>query len=385
LSAADEIAALIERNGPVPFDVFMEHVLYGTDGFFTAGGGAGRAGRDFVTSPQIGALFGVLVGRALDREWDDLGQPDPFVVIEAGAGDGRLAREVLRAEPRCAPALRYVLVERSPALQAQQAERLPLVDPTQCFGPYEVGAFADDDDPLEPVAGTGPLFAQLDTMPARKVEGVVLANELLDNLPFAIAERTSGGWSEVRVALADEGFDEVAVPIADNDVDTFGVEVPVGARVPIPRALDGWFADAAAALRPGRGAVLAIDYLVPFAEVVARSPSWLRTYRGHERGGDALAEPGARDITADVPLEQAVRAAGRAGFAVRAIETQAEWLRGLGIDELVDEGERAWHERASVGDLDALAARSRRTEAAALTDPNGLGGFLVMRAIASRT
>src|SRR5262249_22644900 len=156
----------------------------------------------FVTSPQIGPLFGVLVGRALDREWDAHGRPDPFVVIEAGAGDGRLAREVLRAEPQCAPALRYVLVERSPQLRAEQLQRLPLVDVAQCFGPYARGAEADDDDPLEPVAGIGPLFAQLDTMPARRVDGLVLANELLDNLPFAVAERTADGWTEVRVALA---------------------------------------------------------------------------------------------------------------------------------------------------------------------------------------
>src|SRR5690242_16780312 len=111
MSASDDIAALIERNGPIPFDVFMEQALYGREGFFTRGGGAGRAGRDFVTSPQVGPLFGALVARALDREWDAQGCPDPFMVIEAGAGDGRLAREVWRAQPRCITALRYVLVE----------------------------------------------------------------------------------------------------------------------------------------------------------------------------------------------------------------------------------------------------------------------------------
>src|SRR5438105_1035560 len=173
MSATKTIAGLIERHGPIPFDVYMEHALYGPDGFFTRGGGAGRAGRDFVTSSQLGPLFGVLIGRALDREWDALGRPDPFVVIEVGAGDGRLAREVQRAAPRRAPALRYLLVERSPDLRAEQAKRLELVEPAQCFGGYAHDPVGDDDDPPSPVAGSGPLFAQLDTMPARKVVGVV--------------------------------------------------------------------------------------------------------------------------------------------------------------------------------------------------------------------
>jgi SAM-dependent MidA family methyltransferase len=149
--------------------------------------------------------------------------------------------------------------------------------------------------------------------------------------------------------------------------------------VPLPRALDGWFADAGSILRPGRGVVLLVDYLVPFADIVARSPHWLRTYRAHARGTAPLDAPGTTDITADVPLEHAVRAAGRAGLRVASIERQADWLRDLGVDELVTQGDRMWDERASVGDLAALAARSRRAEAAALTDPSGLGAFMVMR------
>jgi SAM-dependent MidA family methyltransferase len=177
-----------------------------------------------------------------------------------------------------------------------------------------------------------------------------------------------------------ERFVEVAVPLGSADrVETFGVEVPVGARVPVPRALDGWFVEAGSALQPGRGVVLLVDYLVPLAEVVARSPHWLRTYRAHARGASPLDEPGTTDITADVPLEQAERAAGGAGLRVASVERQADWLRDLGIDDLVAEGDRMWEARASVGDLAALAARGRRTEAAALTDPNGLGAFMVMR------
>jgi SAM-dependent MidA family methyltransferase len=109
-SAYEEIVDRIGREGPIGFDAFVELALYGEGGFFTRARGAGRAGRDFVTSPEVGPLFGALVARALDGWWRDAGAPDPFLVIEAGAGRGRLARDVLAAAPQCANALRYVLV-----------------------------------------------------------------------------------------------------------------------------------------------------------------------------------------------------------------------------------------------------------------------------------
>src|SRR5215211_6380558 len=102
---AERIAERIRREGPIPFDRFVDAALYDEEGgFFTRGGGAGRAGRDFVTSPEVGTLFGGLVARALDGWWRELGTPDPFVVVEAGAGRGRLAADVLRAGPACAAA-----------------------------------------------------------------------------------------------------------------------------------------------------------------------------------------------------------------------------------------------------------------------------------------
>jgi hypothetical protein len=66
-------------------------------------------------------------------------------------------------------------------------------------------------------------------------------------------------------------------------------------------------------------------------------------------------------------------AAHAAGLQLVEHRTQAEWLTVLGIDELVDAGRRAWEAGAVRGDLDAIAGRSRVNEAAALTDPHGLG------------
>ena len=91
-------------------------MLYDPDhGFYGAGRGrAGRVGGDFLTSPEVGPLFGAVLARTLDEWWEELGRPRPYVVADAGAGPGTLARAVLAAGPRCGEALDYVAVERPP-------------------------------------------------------------------------------------------------------------------------------------------------------------------------------------------------------------------------------------------------------------------------------
>jgi SAM-dependent MidA family methyltransferase len=357
--------------------------LYEPDvGFFASGHGAGRAGRDFVTSPEVGSLFGACVARALDRSWRELGAPDPFVVVEAGAGNGRLARDVLRAHPECERALHYVLVEVSAALRDEQRERLELEPPDEALGPFAKAA-PDDDAPI-PVSGSGPVMVSLEQLPALELTGVVLANELLDNLPFGIAHASGAGWMEVRIATAAAGvFEEVLVPAEPTDADALdaiveGLTVPLGARLPIPRGVDAWLSACARMLR--HGTLIAVDYVDDALGLLERGAAdgWLRTYRAHARGGAALDTPGTQDITADVVREQLVHAARRSGFTIAADDAQADWLRGLGIEALADEGRRQWETRAHIGDLEALAGRSRVTEASALTDPAGLGAHRVV-------
>jgi NADH dehydrogenase [ubiquinone] 1 alpha subcomplex assembly factor 7 len=372
---APGLAERIHRAGPVPFSTFVEAALYDPDtGFFATGHGAGRAGGDFVTSPEVGPLFGVCVARALDTWWRQLGEPDPFIVMEAGAGVGRLCREVLRAEPDCAPALRYVLVERSSVLREQQRELLVVEPFENALGPSR----PDLEGVPEPVGGSGPIVSALEELPALSVDGVVIANELLDNLPFDVVERTADGWLEIRVGVTDAGeFHEVPVRAADEIVTWLdGLDPPVGTRIPVQRAIEQWIDDRASRLR--RGVVLLLDYAAELDDLAARDGGWLRTYRAHGRGSDPLDDPGSQDITTDVLLPTLRRDAQRAGFTIASESSQAAWLGALGIEELVAEGRAAWEAGAARGDLAALAGRSRATEAAALTDPDGLGAHTVL-------
>ena len=202
------------------------------------------------------------------------------------------------------------------------------------------------------------------------VAGVVVANELLDNLPFDVVERTEGGWAELRVAVASGGgFELVAVDAAPGLVAGLP-EVAVGCRVPVPGRARRWVSEARGLLSAGR--VVALDYGADTVELADRGGmGWLRVH-GADGSGSWLERPGHCDITADVAFDQA-QADHRA-----VVCSQADFLRAHGIDDLVAEGWDRWRERASVGDLEALAARSRVTEAAALLDPAGMGGFTVM-------
>jgi len=358
------VAAEIARRGPIPFAEVVDLALYDpTGGFYASGGHAGRRG-DFLTSPEVGPLFGAVVARALDQAWDRGGSPDVFTVVEAGAGHGALARSVLAAAPRCAPALRYVLVERAARQRAAHAEHLTLDVPAFAFvsGPDD-----DDDEPMAPTpAAVGPIVISLSELPRVSGPCIVLANELLDNIPFGLLERTADGWADVRVGLDDDRLVEVLVPAAHPPQ----LDAEMGARIPEQVRASAWVREAQQLAAPD-GRVISIDYASTTAEMAKRPwVEWVRTYRRHERGAHPLARLGEQDITCEVAVDQLPAPAQDL--------SQADWLRAHGIDDLVEEGRATWRDRASIGDLAAMRARSRVTEAEALLDPTGLGGFRVL-------
>lgn len=362
-------AELVHRaaeRGPLRFDEVMEAALYHPlHGFYSAGGRAGTRRGDFLTSPEVGPLFGELLGRALDRWWEQLGYPVPFVVVEAGAGPGTLAASVRRAAPRCAAVLAWFLVEHAAAQRALHGERLGgqlVEDPVAALRERPGPWFAS----LSPADGAG------DPAPE-----VLFANELLDNLPVRLAERTRHGWAEVCIAAAARGAGslvEELAPLVPADAEQLGrlaPHAPVGSRAPLADRARVWLE---AALASGAGRVVAIDYVSTTADMAGRPQAeWLRTYSDHGRGVGPLERLGEQDITCEVAVDQL--------GAVRAPDSdrrQADVLADWGIDELVAEGRRSWTERAHVGDLAAIAARSRVREAEALTDPAGLGAFRVL-------
>ncbi|HLM29964.1 MAG TPA: SAM-dependent methyltransferase [Acidimicrobiales bacterium] len=385
MGVAEQLVERARRHGPVPVDAVVEAALYDPAGFYETGGAAGRSGGDYLTSVEVGPLFGAVVARALDGWWREMGEPDPYVVVDAGAGPGTLCRTVLAARPDCARALRYVMVERSAAQRARHAERIALEEPALAFAPVH-----PDTEQTAAGLATGPICVSLARLPRVKGPAVVIANELLDNMPFGLAERRSGRWHEVRVGW-DEGspaatavaagsgggrFVERLVPLDDERaalLDRLVPEAPEGARAPMQAAARRWLREARAVAGNG-GRVVVADYAATTADMACRpQDQWLRTYRGHSPGGPWLGGLGSQDVTCEVAVDQL--ALVRPPVSDRL---QADWLHHWGLGDLVEEGRRAWAAGASAPDVAALTGRSRLSEAAALTDPNGLGAFRVL-------
>ena len=334
-SAADDLhAAILAAGGAIPFSEFMDVALYGPHGFYTTVGHAGRRG-DFITSPEVGPLFGLIIGKYLDEVWNDLGRPNQFDVVEVGAGPGTLARSTLAASLECRDALHYVAVETS------EAQRLRHPD----------GIISTAEFPSEPIVG------------------VILANELLDNFPFRLMV-FDGGWRESWIASTPSGFtEELRSPSQISK--HLPTTAPHGARAPIQDAARRWVKESIASI--SRGRLLVIDYARSSTASVTTIGwrEWLRTYAQHGRGGHFLKDVGLQDITCDVMLDQVFD-----GIDGRFM-TQATFLESYGIAVAVDEGRTYWEAHASQPDVRALMMRSRVSEAEALTDDTGLGSFLV--------
>ncbi len=331
-SAADDLlAARRELGRPLRFDEYLQVALYGEHGFYTSGGQAGRRG-DFLTSPEVGPLFGAVLANWIDAEHERLGRPTDFQVVEVGAGPGTLARSILLAAPRWRD--RYVAVEVAAAQRA--------------LHPDGVRSVAE--------------------LPDAPFTGVILANELLDNLPFRLAVH-DGTWREACVEVAADGSLSEVTVVADASWQ-LPLHAVHGARFPIQHAAAAWVDDALGRL--SGGTLLAIDYVTPRTALLAGRPwrEWLRTYRGHERGVHYLREPGTQDITAQVCLDQLPEPL--------TVRSQAQFLTRWGIDALVDAGAAAWNAAAARPDVHALRMRSRVREAESLLDSSGLGSFLAL-------
>jgi SAM-dependent MidA family methyltransferase len=323
------IADRIGTSGPISFAEFMDISLYHPElGYYArAAQKTGRAG-DFFTSVDVGPLFGALLAKQFAEMWRLLSPtaqgpgPKAFDLVEAGAGSGRLARDILDAaltkDPEFYAAIRLSLVEASPTARAAQVATL---------GPH------------------APLLAHSSLALPDEVHGVIYANELLDALPTHVVVMTEAGLREVFVdvhASSDaaqaprfvERFEELSTPRIAEYLARAGAEMHGGWRAEVNLRAQEWTKNAAASLR--RGFMVLIDYGHDERDLynASHSAGTLTSYKQHSQFADLLQEPGETDITAHVDLSAVTRAAEQSGLDVLARLDQTYFMLGLGIAEL---------------------------------------------------
>jgi SAM-dependent MidA family methyltransferase len=208
-----------------------------------------------------------------------------------------------------------------------------------------------------------------------------LANELIDNLPMAVAQRTTEGWRERWVGLDGDvlvWIDADPRPAVVAWLEAFAGEVDVGGWVEVQLQARQWLIDVLGHVEAG--SLLLFDYGDTKEGLASRRPQGtLRTYRNHHLGPDPLDEPGETDITADVNFSALVETARSIPRTDVCLTRQEDFLGDLGLRDRLEDLRRSELDMAAdPNQLPRLRARSLKTEAETLLHPRGLGDFRAM-------
>lgn len=305
---ADDIRS---SGGWISFARYMELALYEPRlGYYAGGSHKFGADGDFVTAPELTPLF----GQALARQVAQVTAASANVVLEAGAGSGRLAADLLNALDRLGAAPeRYLILELSGELRARQRATIERETPA--------------------LAGR---VAWLDAMPER-FSGCVVGNELLDAMPVQTFAVRNEGIMERGVALgADHRFTWQERPATGAlAAAAAAFELPLGFIGEAGLPARAW--TAAWGERLEHGALLLIDYGLPRHELYhpQRSGGTVRCHYRHRAHDDPFWWPGLSDITTHVDFTAIAEAGHDAGLDVLGYTSQAAFLMNCGIGELL--------------------------------------------------
>ncbi|MEM9121424.1 MAG: class I SAM-dependent methyltransferase [Cyanobacteria bacterium P01_F01_bin.56] len=362
----------LERSpqGQITFADFMALALYHPEhGYYTRQAAQLGRGGDFVTSAHLGSDFAELLAEQLVEMWQRLQQPNPFHLMEMGAGQGQLADGILaylhRQYPDCFAAVHYILVETSAALRQVQQTRL--------------ATWQAQSVPIT--------WRELADIPAESLTGCCFSNELVDALPVHRVTLTSKGWQEQYVtgsaANAAAPFTITLGPLSTPQLEAYLEQVGL---VPIPTshpehytteinlaALD-WLAQVANKLH--RGYVLTVDYgyAVKRYYSPARSQGTLQCYYQHAHHNEPLINIGTQDITAHVNFTALEQQGDRCGLTNLGTVPQELFLMALGLGDRLNQLAKI----EATDPQTVRAALQRREALHQLINPMGLGKFNVL-------
>lgn len=317
----------IRQNDRITFADFMAACLYEPGlGYYTSPGRKVGAEGDFYTSISVHAAFGRVIARETAQMWRNMGSPAAFTLVECGAGNGRLACDIMdylaEREPQMYSGVTIVLVEREPSLEAAQKEllnvhaaRVRWLTPE----PFESGEF--------------------------NFSGCLYSNELIDAFPVHRVIMTADGLMEIHVALKDDDFIEEMGPLSTPAISEYLQRIRVnlypGQQAEINLAAPVWLTSAANALQ--RGFILTIDYGFPAVELFAphRIRGTLLCYHRHQIEENPYIRLGQQDITAHVDFTTLMACGDQLGLRTDWFGEQYRFLLAAGIVEEIEEIEQS--------------------------------------------
>lgn len=306
-----------QRGGSIAFSEFMQMALYQPGlGYYTGGLQKFGAAGDFVTAPELSPLFSQCIARQAAQVINALERAD---ILEFGAGSGVMAADMLLELERLqALPEHYYILELGAELRQRQKQTIAEKAPHLLAS-----------------------VRWLDALPDRAIQGVVVANEVLDAMPVECFRVNEGAVERLCLSAAD-GRLQAGYAVADEDFARYvrlieqhrGKPFETGYCSEFNPALDGWLAGVYAAL--SHGVVLLIDYGYVLSEYYLdeRSRGTLMCHYQHRAHADPLWYPGLQDITAFVDFSSVADAADGAGFRVCGYTTQAMFLMGCGLGEI---------------------------------------------------
>ncbi len=308
-------AELTDEGGWISFARFMELALYAPGlGYYAAGARKFGSAGDFVTAPEMTAFF----GRSLARQVAQIMALSAPVLLEVGAGSGRLAADLLLELERLGVLpVNYFILDLSADLRERQQATLAAAAPHLLDRVHWLDCLPDD------------------------FSGVVLANELLDAMPAHVVAWREDGIYERGVTLDNEGrftWNERpatgALLVAAAEIGQ-QCSLPPGFESEISLANRAWAAEWGHRLKCG--ALLLLDYGFPRREFYhqQRGRGTLMCHYRHHSHPDPFYLPGLQDVTVHVDFTSIIAAAHGAGLALLGYTNQGQFLLNCGILDLL--------------------------------------------------
>jgi SAM-dependent MidA family methyltransferase len=279
---------------------------------------------DFYTSSDVYPILGRALAFQAKQMDELLDCPTPFTIVEMGAGKGLLARDCLAAIHTLgddfASRVRYVLIDRSPAMRELQRRNLA---------------------PWLSKPGLVTWIEGLDGLAPDSVTGLFLSNELVDAFPVHRIQVMAGRTEELYVDYQEGQFVECLKPLSTTRLDQYlqglGSTWPEGYRTEVNLQAMDWMEQVAQ--RINRGFVVTIDYGHTAQDLYRseRKNGTFLCYSQQLTNEDPFTRIGEQDMTAHVDFTSLVVVGEEQGLHLTGFTNQMSFLMGLGVEEMIGE------------------------------------------------